>query len=237
MGKVLVLIPAYNEEENIRNVIKDLRDNAPDFDYVVINDSSNDSTMQICRQENYPYLNMPINSGIGTVVQTGYKYALKLGYTIAVQFDGDGQHDARYLDELIAPIERKQADFVIGSRFIEREGFQTSWSRRIGINIFRMLIYLLTGQRVTDATSGFRAAGREAIEFLSEHYATDYPEPESVVSLIRNDFNLTEVAVTMRERLGGKSSINITRSIYYMFKVIIAIIISWIKPKIKRRDA
>ena len=237
MGKALVLIPAYNEEENIRKVIKDLTDNAPDFDFLVINDCSKDDTLNICRTEGYPHLSMPVNSGIGTVVQTGYKYALKRGYKIAIQFDGDGQHDASYLDRLIEPIERGEADFVIGSRFIEKEGFQTSRFRRIGINVFRALIHLLTGQSVTDATSGFRAADRDAIEFLSEHYATDYPEPESVVALIRNDFRLMDVPVVMRERLGGKSSINAPRSAYYMFKVILAVIISRMKPKISRKDS
>lgn len=234
MGKALVLIPAYNEEENITSVINDLRVNAPDFDFVVINDCSKDATLNICKEEGYPHINMPINSGIGTVVQTGYKYALKMGYKIAVQFDGDGQHDASYLKRLIEPIERGEADFVIGSRFIDKEGFQTSLLRRTGINVFRTLIYLLTRKRVTDATSGFRAAGRKAIEFLSEHYATDYPEPESVVSLIRNDFRLKEVPVVMRERLGGKSSINLSRSIYYMFKVVLAVAICRVKPKIKK---
>lgn len=236
MGKSLVLIPAYNEEENIRKVIKDIRDNAPDFDYVVINDCSKDATLNICREEKYAHICMPVNSGIGTVVQTGYKYALKNGYDVAVQFDGDGQHDASYLVSMIEPIEKNEADFVVGSRFINKEGFQTSSFRRMGIGIFRVLIFVLTGRRITDATSGFRAAGPSAIRFLSEHYATDYPEPESLVALVKNGFRVKEIPVTMRERQGGKSSINLMRSVYYMCKVILAVIICSIKPKIERKE-
>jgi len=234
--KKLAIIPAYNEEENIDRVILDLRENAPDFDYIIINDASKDSTLEICKAKGYHYINMPVNSGIGTVVQAGYKYALQKGADIVVQFDGDGQHDASYLRALIEPIMNRQADFVIGSRFIEKEGFQTSFFRRLGLKFFRGLIHLLTGVTITDATSGFRAAGKPAIEFLSNHYATDYPEPESVVSLIKNGFKVKEIPVKMRERLGGKSSINFIRSLYYMIKVGLAIIICCMKPKQFRKE-
>ncbi|MGE5495708.1 MAG: glycosyltransferase family 2 protein [Burkholderiales bacterium] len=232
--KKLVIIPAYNEEENIIGVIKDLKGNAPDFDYVIINDCSTDTTLDICKNERFNYINMPINSGIGIAVQTGYLYALQNGYDIVVQFDGDGQHDASYLSSLIMPIINNEADFVIGSRFIKKEGFQTTLFRRFGVNLFRRLISLLTHVRITDATSGFRAAGKSAIEFLSENYATDYPEPESIVSLIKNGYTIKEIPVVMRERKGGKSSINLLKSIYYMIKVVIAVIITYIKPKTKK---
>jgi len=230
----LVIIPAYNEEKNIKGVIKDLKDNASDFDYVIINDCSTDTTLDICKNERFNYINMPINSGIGIAVQTGYLYALQNGYDIVVQFDGDGQHDASYLSSLIMPIINNEADFVIGSRFIKKEGFQTTLLRRFGVNLFRRLIFLLTHVRITDATSGFRAAGKSAIEFLSENYATDYPEPESIVSLIKNGYTIKEIPVVMRERKGGKSSINLLKSIYYMIKVVIAVIITYIKPKTKK---
>jgi glycosyltransferase involved in cell wall biosynthesis len=232
----LAIIPAYNEEDNIRGVIQDLKKNASDFDYIIINDASKDSTLTVCRREGYRYIDMPVNSGIGTVIQTGYKYAIQNGYDIVVQFDGDGQHDASYLSMLVEPINKQDADFVIGSRFIKKEGFQTSSLRRLGINTFRILIYILTGKIITDATSGFRAAGKEAIQFLCEHYATDYPEPESVVSLIKNGFRITEIPVVMRERRGGKSSINFVRSIYYMCKVILAVIICSMKSKVVRKE-
>lgn len=234
--KKLAIIPAYNEEDNIRGVIQDLKKNAPDFDYIIINDASKDSTLAVCRREGYRYIDMPVNSGIGTVIQTGYTYAVQNGYDIVVQFDGDGQHDASYLSVLVEPIIKQEADFVIGSRFIKKEGFQTSNLRRLGINTFRILIYILTGKIITDATSGFRAAGKEAIQFLSEHYATDYPEPESVVSLIKNGFRIIEIPVVMRERRGGKSSINFVRSVYYMCKVILAVIICSMKSKVVRRE-
>ena len=159
--KVLVIIPAYNEEKNIINVVKNLNKKCPDVDYVVINDCSRDNTEKVLIENNLNYVSLPVNLGIGGGVQTGYKYAVENAYDIAVQIDGDGQHDPEYLNRLLEPIKNNEADMVIGSRFIEKEGFQTSFMRRIGINFLKFLIKLCCGVEITDTTSGFRAVSKD----------------------------------------------------------------------------
>lgn len=221
----LVIIPAYNEELNIENTIHNLKEHAPDFDYVIINDCSKDSTLEVCKKNNYTYLNLPINLGIGGAVQAGYRYAMNNGYDVAVQFDGDGQHDAAYLSAMREELEKTKADIVIGSRYINKEGFQSTGLRRLGIRYFTGLIRFLTGHTVTDPTSGMRMAGRKVIEIFAESYPKDYPEPESVVMLLRKKLNVVDYPVVMKERMAGKSSISPVKSIYYMFKVSLAIIL------------
>ena len=224
MSKTLIIIPAYNEAENIQKVVNDLQDNYPQYDYLIINDCSKDTTEQICRENHYNYVSLPINLGIGGGVQTGYKYALEHGYDIAVQHDGDGQHDPAYIEKVIQPIMDGQADITVGSRFIDKEGFQSSSSRRAGIKILSTLIKSCSGADVKDVTSGFRAVNREYIKFYAEDYPIDYPEPEALVTAKLNGAKIQEVAVIMRERENGVSSINLKRSVYYMVKVSIAII-------------
>ena len=223
--KKLVIIPAYNESASIVNTINDIKDNAPDFDYVVINDRSKDNTYDVCVKEGINVINLPLNLGIGGAVQTGYWYAYENGYDIAVQFDGDGQHDAKYLNTMVQVLEKEQADMVIGSRFIEKEGFQSSSTRRLGIKYFSMLIKLLTGKRITDPTSGFRMCNRKVIEIFANQYPKDYPEPETTTGILRRKMKVVELPVVMRAREKGVSSISPKKSIYYMFKVTLAIII------------
>lgn len=225
MQKLLIIIPAYNEQENIIKTIQDIKTHIPGTDYIVINDCSKDNTREILRQENAPYIDLPVNLGIGGGVQTGYRYALEYGYDIAVQFDGDGQHDAAYIKALIVPIESGQADVTIGSRFVKNEGFQSSVMRRLGIRFLSGLIYLLCGVKVKDVTSGMRAVNRVMIEKFAWDYAQDYPEPEAILSSGRAHARILEVPVQMRERQGGKSSINTVRSMYYMIKVSIALVL------------
>ena len=222
----LVIVPAYNEEQNIVNTILDIQGHgAAEVDYLVINDCSTDQTERVLKQKGANYLSLPVNLGIGGGVQTGYRYALEHGYDIAIQFDGDGQHDARYLKDLISPIESGRADVVIGSRFIEREGFQSTGLRRLGINFLSGLIHLLCGVKVRDVTSGMRAVNRRMIEQFAANYAQDYPEPEAILSAGLAGARITEVPVQMRERQGGVSSINPIRSVYYMIKVSLALIL------------
>lgn len=223
--KVLVCIPAYNEQENIMNTVRDLEINAPNVDYIVINDCSTDRTKEILEKNDVPYLNLPANLGIGGGVQTGYSYALEHDYDIAVQFDGDGQHRAEYIQDLIRPIERGEADVVIGSRFIQGEGFQSSAMRRLGINFLSTLIYNLCGVKVLDVTSGMRAVNRKMIEFFSKHYAQDYPEPEAILASGLMGARIMEIPVQMQERKNGASSINTAKSVYYMIKVSLALIL------------
>jgi glycosyltransferase involved in cell wall biosynthesis len=191
--KPLIIIPAYNEELNIKSVVKNLEDNYPDYDYIIINDCSTDQTKQILKENNFNFLDMPINIGIGGGVQSGYKYALENEYTIAIQMDGDGQHDPRYYKEAIELINNNEADIVIGSRFLEYEGFQSSAIRRFGINFLSALIKLITGVRVKDVTSGYRIVNKRFIEIYANNYAQDYPEPEAIVNAIMNKAKIKEI--------------------------------------------
>lgn len=222
---VLVIIPCYNEAENICHVVERLKSTCPDVDYLVVNDCSTDQSAAILREKGYNYLDLPLNLGIGGGVQSGYLYAVTHGYDITVQMDGDGQHDPRYLYDVIRPVAEGQLDMCIGSRFIKKEGFQTSFMRRVGIRFLSGLIHVLTGQKVLDVTSGYRACGREMTELFAKHYAQDYPEPEAIVSAICNGYRVGEVPVVMEERQGGVSSIRAFKSIYYMVKVSLALII------------
>ena len=174
-------------------------------------------------------MDLPINLGIGGAVQTGYKYAWENGYDMAVQVDGDGQHDPEFLELMAEYLETHQVDMVIGSRFIEKQGFQSSGMRRVGIRFFSGLIRLMTGKTITDPTSGLRMAGRNVIELFSKDYPRDYPEPESVVAILRKGLKVAEVPVIMREREGGVSSISMKKSVYYMVKVTLAILIERIR--------
>lgn len=225
MKKVLVIIPCYNEESNLERVIARLREAAPWADYLIINDCSTDRSAAICRKNGFPYLDQAVNLGIGGTVQTGYLYARDHGYDATVQLDGDGQHDPAYLAAVLKPVLDGELDMCVGSRFITKEGFQTSFARRMGINILSWIIRLLCGVRVRDTTSGFRACGKELTAFFAEHYAQDYPEPEAILTAVLNGFRVGEVPVVMAERLGGKSSISALRSAYYMVKVCVALVV------------
>lgn len=224
--KTLVIIPAYNESENIAGLIHEISINYPQYDYVVINDCSTDQTPDILSAMKANHINLPVNLGIGGGVQTGYRYALEHGYEIAVQVDGDGQHDPQYIKDVIAPIENDMADVVIGSRFIKKEGFQSTLSRRLGINLLSVLIRVLCGVRVRDVTSGMRAVNQKMIAEYANNYAQDYPEPEAILTAGVMNARVVEVPVQMRERHGGTSSINALRSIYYMIKVSMALVLA-----------
>lgn len=232
--KILVIIPAYNEQDSIINVINKLKNDCPRADYVVINDCSKDNTLSVLKENNTNFVNLPINLGIGGGVQTGYKYALENGYDIAIQIDGDGQHDTAYLDKVIAQIEEGVADIAIGSRFIDKEGFQSSGMRRAGIKFLSALIKICCGTKVRDVTSGFRAVNRKYIKMYANDYPTDYPEPEAIVQASVDGARIAEVPVIMKERETGQSSIYAWKSIYYMIKVSLAIIICRISKRRKR---
>ena len=223
--KCLMIIPAYNEENNIAQVIQNISKNAPDVDYLVVNDCSTDNTRKKLAELNANFISVPINLGIGGAVQLGYKYALEHGYDIAVQIDGDGQHDAAYIHDIINPIVENRADIVIGSRFINKEGFQSSGMRRTGINFLSFLIWFVCGKHVKDVTSGFRAVNKKFIKIYATDYPDDYPEPEAIVVGVLNRGRIEEIPVIMKERISGKSSINLKKSVYYMIKVTLAILI------------
>lgn len=233
--KILIIIPAYNEEENIektyQKIIQYNENNAVQYDIIVINDGSKDNTGKICRQHNIPTIHLINNLGIGGAVQTGYKYAYENDYDIAVQFDGDGQHNINYVENIVSPIIKGQADFVIGSRFKEKDSdnFKSTFTRRIGINIISTFIKLFTRKKIYDTTSGFRACNKFIIKQFSENYPLEYPEPITTVELIKKGYRVLEVQVKMNEREGGKSSINSWKNLYYMINVVLSIIVVGIR--------
>lgn len=234
--KKLIIIPAYNESESIKSTVEDIVNNADGFDYIVINDCSTDDTAKICQDNHFNYLSLPVNLGIGGAVQTGYMYAYRNNYDVAVQVDGDGQHDVRFLSEMVSHIEKNNLDMVIGSRFIDREGFQSSAMRRFGINYFTGLIKLCTGKKITDPTSGLRMAGKNIIAEFAKEYPKDYPEPETVVTILRKGYKVEEIPVIMRERQGGVSSISLKKSVYYMIKVTLAILVEILRKRERKND-
>ena len=223
-----MIIPAYNEESNIMNTLMDLKNNYPDADVLVVNDCSRDRTRSILKKNQVNHLNLVKNLGIGGAVQAGYIYARDFGYDIAIQFDGDGQHEAAYLNDLVRVLETGEADIAIGSRFIEKKGFQSSSARRTGINLLSHMIRILSGVEILDVTSGMRAVNRQFIEEFSVHYAQDYPEPEALLYAGLKGAIIHEVPVQMRERENGKSSISPLRSVYYMAKVSMALLLEWL---------
>lgn len=221
--RALVIIPAYNEQDCVVSTVQSVMEAG--FDYVVINDGSTDATQDICEQHGFNTLNLPQNLGIGGCVQAGHKYALSHGYDIDVQFDGDGQHDAAYIPRLLERIDQG-ADLAIGSRFVDKtDGFQSTALRRLGITWLSFWIKLLTREKITDPTSGFRASGKRAMQLFCSSYPTDYPEPESIVLALKSKLSVKEAPVIMHERQGGKSSIGGLSSLYYMVKVSLAIFI------------
>ena len=228
--KVLLIIPAYNEEECILKTYQEIekynKNNKNPYDVIVINDGSKDKTSEICHKNNIPVIDLIHNLGIGGAVQTGYKYAYKKDYDIAVQFDGDGQHNIKYVEKIIDPIIKNEADMVIGSRFIENiNTFKSTKARRIGIKIISSLIKIITGKRILDTTSGFRAVNKEIIKDFQESYPVEYPEPLTTAELLKKKYRIKEVSVEMNEREGGTSSIRKWKTVYYMVNVILSLII------------
>ncbi len=221
--KTLLIIPAYNEEDNIEATIKKIDEK---YDYIIINDGSTDNTEQICKENGYNYISLIKNLGIGGAVQTGYKYALNNNYDIAIQFDADGQHDIEYVEDLIKPIKDGKAHFVVGSRFVGNSSkFKSTQMRRLGIKLISKTIKRLSNITIKDVTSGFRAANKEIIKRFADNYPNEYPEPISNFELIKDGYIVSEVAVKMHERKGGKSSIRSWKNVYYMFNVILSILI------------
>lgn len=229
--KVLLIIPSYNEEDNVlsnyQKIINYNEKNNTNYDLIVINDGSKDRTEEICKRNKIPYISLVHNLGIGGAVQTGYKYAYENDYDIAVQFDGDGQHDINYVKDIVKPLKEKKADMVIGSRFIDKNSsdFKSSCTRRIGIKLISFFIRLITGKKIYDTTSGFRAVNKRLIERFSINYPVEYPEPVSTTEILRLGYRVEENPVSMNERKNGISSIRAWKNVYYMINVILSIVI------------
>jgi glycosyltransferase involved in cell wall biosynthesis len=240
MTKHLAIVPAYNESGAIASTVADIREHGPGFDVLVIDDGSTDATGQIARASGAKVLRHPFNLGIGGAVQSGYQYALEHDYDVAIQVDGDGQHDARHIPELLAELTaRPDLNLVTGSRFITGDGDRSSVTRRLGIRVFAGVLSAVVGHRVTDPTSGFRMADRRAIELFARDYPHDYPEVEAVLMVHANRLQSGEVPVKMRARQTGQSSINASRSLFYMVKVLLAIFVGLLRsrPGVEAGDA
>ncbi len=233
--KVLIVLPCYNEEESIGKVLSDLSQLKIEGVYLralPVNDCSKDNTISEIRKHTPYYLDLPVNLGIGGAVQSGFKYAFENNFDIAIQLDGDGQHPANEIKNLIEPILKKESDVVIGSRFITKQGFQSSGLRRTGIKYFKNLNKFLLGISITDSTSGFRALNKKALEIVYDYYPDEYPEPEAIVLYHLNNLKIKEIPVIMLERMGGQSSIRSFGSIYYMMKVTLGIFFIYIRLKL-----
>ncbi|TDF97092.1 glycosyltransferase family 2 protein [Paenibacillus piri] len=230
--KILIVIPAFNEQNNISKVIWDVRQHIPNSDILVINDCSLDATSVNARMSNgVKVVDLPYNLGIGGAVQTGFKYAHAHGYPYMVQIDGDGQHIPQEVGKLVNAMARSGCDMVIGSRFLDIRSYRTTWSRRLGIKVFDLLFRLLIQTKVTDSTSGFRIYNRKSIQLLSKYYPEDYPEPDAIILLKKHGLRISEVGVEMRPREHGSSSITPIKSPYYMAKVILSIFFSYIRTR------
>ncbi|HZR96873.1 MAG TPA: glycosyltransferase family 2 protein [Gaiellaceae bacterium] len=228
----VAIVPAYNEEGSISAVIDELRATDGELTIVVVDDGSRDGTAEVAAAQGARVIRLPFNLGIGGAVQTGYRYALEHGFQLALRVDGDGQHDPSQFAALVEPVLAGKTDVAVGSRFLETGGFRSSRSRRSGIRVLAWTVSALTGQRVTDPTSGFQVANRRAIALFAADYPHDYPEVEATVMVFRHRLRLVEVPVEMRERGGGRSSITALRSIYYMVKVLLAIFVGMFRRNV-----
>ncbi|MCP4179182.1 MAG: glycosyltransferase family 2 protein [bacterium] len=235
--KTCIIIPCYNEQESIIELIKEIHHTLPNCKIIVIDDCSTDNSVSLLRKNGIAdVLSLPVNLGIGGAVQTGIRYAKNKNYQYLVRLDGDGQHPIEYINDLVKPIYNNEADITIGSRFLKQDasGFKSTLTRRIGILFFTLLNDIIINRKITDSTSGFRSYNRELIEFLAVNYPSfDYPEPEEVILLGKNGFRIKELSVEMLGRTGGTSSINTFKAVYYMLKVTFAVFMVAVRPKIR----
>jgi glycosyltransferase involved in cell wall biosynthesis len=227
--KILVIVPAFNEEKSISKVISNLFDSGYNVDLVVVDDGSYDNTSKIAEDNGVKVLKLPYNLGIGGAVQTGYLYAKENSYDIAIQLDGDGQHDPSYIGDLITPLIEGRADMVIGSRYVKKTCYNSKLARRLGMVFFSGLVTLLTRNSIKDTTSGFRAVNRKVLEYFAINYPSDYPEVDVLIRLHKKKFKVSEIPVEMKERQGGVSSITPIKSAYYMIKVSMVLLINSIR--------
>ena len=238
LSKILVIVPAYNEEGSIESVIEGIHRHFSQGDILVVNDGSTDLTSEKAKGGSAVVLDLPFNLGIGGAMQAGYQYAYEKRYDIAVQVDGDGQHDPREITKLIEVLKKGEADLAVGSRFVGAPLYKGSAMRKVGISVLARVISIMTGQKITDPTSGFRAANRKAIQLFARDYPQDYPEPEVLVLLSRCGLKVREVPATVYQRESGESSITKIRAIYYMVKVLLAILVTSFRarPPLQQED-
>jgi glycosyltransferase involved in cell wall biosynthesis len=221
-ARVLVIVPAHNEEESLASTLAELRRKAPSVDSLVVDDGSRDATARIAREHGVPVLSHAVNLGVGAALQTGFRWALEHGYDIGVQLDADGQHDPEHLSALLAPVLAGECDVSIGSRYVAPSGYRAPLARRLGIALFAAVVRWAVGQRITDTTSGYRAYDREVMEHCQHDFPKDFPDAPLLIDLARRGFRLAEVPVVMRHREAGRSFYTLSRSLYYPYKNLLA---------------
>jgi len=230
--KVMILIPAYNEGTRIAEVVKSVQDVVPDCDIIVVNDGSWDNTAAAAEASGATVVSHPFNMGYGVAIQTGYKYAYAKGYDFVVQIDGDGQHDPAYIPCLLDPVIAGKTDFALGSRFLEVESYEPSLARRAGMAFFRKMVSWITGVRITDSTSGYQAFNREVIRFFTtEVFPVDYPDADMLITLHFARFRIMELPVRMYSNVAGKSMHSGLKPFYYMFKMLLSILVIFLRKR------
>lgn len=227
--RVLIVIPALNEEASLPGILEELRSVVPQFDGIVLDDGSHDRTGQVAREHGFPVIRHAVNLGVGAALQTGFRYAVARGYDVAVQVDADGQHDPRFLIALLDPIAAGACDVAIGSRYVERSGYHAPLARRLGMRLFSIVVHAAVGQRITDTTSGFRAYNRRVMEYCQFDFPKDFPDAPVLIALAKRGFRLHEVPVQMRERHQGHSFYTLGKSLYYPYKNLLASLMAWIQ--------
>jgi glycosyltransferase involved in cell wall biosynthesis len=227
--KILVIVPAFNEEETLGDVLRRTRVSLPEGDILVVNDGSVDATASIAREEKVLVLEHPYNMGIGATMQTGFLYALRNGYDVAVQVDGDGQHMPEFIPALLRPVLEGRCNLAVGSRYLSDEGFKSTFFRKLGIRFFSRLVWIFTRKRFTDPTSGFRAVDRNGIKLFAKDYPSDYPEVEALILSHKKGWHVLEVPTRMEQRQGGTSSINFLSALYYMLKVTLSVSVGFFR--------
>ena len=227
--RVVVIVPAHDEEASLPATLDELRARAPNVDVLVVDDGSRDGTAAVARARGVPVVRHPVNLGVGAALQTGFRWAVARGYGIGVQLDADGQHDPADLGALLAPVEAEECEVAIGSRYVARSGYRTPFARRLGMVLFEGVVWLALGRRIADTTSGYRAYARAVMEVCQWDFPKDFPDAPLLISLARRGFRLREVPVRMRERRAGRSFYTLGRSLYYPYKTLVASLMAWIR--------
>jgi glycosyltransferase involved in cell wall biosynthesis len=228
-GRVLVIVPAHNEEASLARTLDEVRRATPSMDVLVVDDGSRDATSRIAREHGVAVVRHPINLGVGGALQTGFRWAVDHGYDVGVQLDADGQHDPAYLEALTDPVRQGACDVSIGSRYVSRSAYRAPATRRLGMLLFSGVVRMVLGQRIADTTSGFRAYGRRVMEVCQHEFPKDFPDAPLLIALSRRGFRLREVPVEMRERQAGKSFYTLGKSLYYPYKNLLASLMAWIQ--------
>jgi glycosyltransferase involved in cell wall biosynthesis len=227
--RVLVVIPAHDEEESLPRTLDEVRARAPGIDLLVVDDGSLDGTRRGARELGVPVLRHPVNLGVGAALQTGFRYAVERDYDIGVQLDADGQHDPAFLETLLEPVLAGRCDVSIGSRYVARSDYRAPLARRLGMLLFSWIVELAVRRRITDTTSGFRAYNRAVMEVCQHEFPADFPDAPLLIALARRGFRLLEVPVTMRERQAGQSFYTLGKSLYYPYKNLLASLMAWLQ--------